>query len=189
MKNKLNLLVILAFIIGIGLACSGGNQQEEANKIIDEANKKLEEAKALMAKTDARSTTLFSAQVQTVAQLNDYKVKMKDEAKSVADDYEKVSNMLKEVSKKFDDVSRMNLVDKYKEYAKFKADEFSKRSEAINIHKGNAQAFVEISEPKEMFSKFNENNKKSDALMKEADELGAKAKKIEEDNKDIFRKI
>ncbi|MBX7169990.1 MAG: hypothetical protein K1X72_03460 [Pyrinomonadaceae bacterium] len=189
MKNKLNLLVILALIIGIGLACGGGNQQEEANKVVDEANKKLEEAKELMAKTDARSTTLFSVPVQTVAQLNDYKAKMKGEAKSIADDYEKVSNMLKDVSKKFDDISRMNLVDKYKEYAKIKADEFAKRSEAINIHKGNAQAFVEISEPKEMFSKFNENNKKSDSLMKEADDLSSKAKKIEEENKDIFRKL
>ena len=187
MKNKLNLLITLALIIGIGLACSGGNQQAEANKLVDEANKKLEEAKDLLAKTDARATKLFSEPLKTVQQLNDYKAKTKGEAKSIADDYEKVAGILKEVSKKFDDASRLNTTDKYKEYAKVKSDEFAKRAEAMNIHKGNAQAFAEITEPKEMFSKFTENNTKSAALMKEADELGAKAKKMEEDNKDLFK--
>lgn len=188
MKNKFNLLAVLAIVFGIGLACSGsiGNQQAEANKLVDEANKKLEEARSLMVKTDQRSQQLFGAKINTVAELNAYKDKMKGEAKEIADDYEKVSTMLKDVSKKFDDASRMNVSDKYKEYAKLKSDEFVKRAEGINIHKGNAQAFVEISEPKQMFAKFDENNKKSADLMKEADAMGEKAKKMEEENKDIF---
>jgi hypothetical protein len=189
MKNKLNLLANLALIIGIGLACSSGNQQEEANKMVAEANKKLEEARELATKTDARASKLFSAPIQSANQLADYKEKMKDEAKNISDDYDKVATMLKEVSKKFDDASHLNVTDKYKEYAKLKSDEFAKRAEAIGIHKGNTQAFVEITEPKQMVAKFDENNKKSGALMKEAEELGTKAKKMEEDNKDLFKQI
>lgn len=189
MKNKFSLLMVLALTIGIGLACGGGNQQAEANKIVEEANKKLEEAKELMTKTDARGAKLFSTPIKTVEQLNEYKEKMKGEAKSISEDYEKVSNMLKEISKKFDEASRLNVTEKYKEYAKIKSDEFAKRAEAIGIHKGNTQAFVEITEPKQMFAKFEENNKKSAGFMKEAEELGAKAKKMEEENKDLFKQV
>jgi hypothetical protein len=187
MKNKLNLLIVLTLIIGIGLACSGGNQQAEANKLVDEANKQLEDAKSLMTKTEKRSEELFGADIKTVAQMTAYKEKMKGEAKEISDDYEKVSTMLKEISKKYDDASRLNVSDKYKEYSKIKSDEFAKRAEAINIHKGNAQAFVEIADAKQMTAKFDENNKKSQAIYKEADDLADKAKKIETENKDIFK--
>lgn len=189
MKNKLNLLAILTLIIGIGLACSGsiGNQQSEANKLVDEANKKLEEARTLMTKTDERSQELFSANLQTVRDLNNYKSKMKNEAKEIADNYEKVAETLKDISKKYDEASRLNVSEKYKEYTKIKSEEFIKRAEAISIHKGNALAFVEISEPKQMVEKFEENNKKSAAMFKEAEEMSEKAKKIETENKEIFK--
>jgi hypothetical protein len=187
MKNKLNLLIMTAVFLGIGLACSSGNQQADANKLVAEANKQLEDAKSLMIKTEKRSEELFGADIKTVTQMNAYKEKMKDEAKGVSDDYEKVSTMLKEISKKYDDASRLNVSDKYKEYSKIKSDEFVKRAEAINIHKGNAQAFVEISDAKQMTAKFDENNKKSQAIYKEADDLADKAKKMEADNKDIFK--
>lgn len=189
MKNKFNFFVILTLMISFGLACSGGNQQAEANKIVEEANKKIEESRELMTKTDVRAVKLFSANVQTTTQMAEYKAKMKDEAKSIADDFEKVVQMLKEVSKKFEDASKLNVVDKYKEYAKLKSDEFAKRAEAISAHKGNSQAFIDINDPKEMFGKFDENNKKSEGFMKEAEDLSAKAKKMEEENKDLFKQI
>lgn len=187
MKNKFNLLSVLALIIAVSLACTGGNQQGEANKLVDEANKKLETAKTLMNKTEERSEKLFGKEIQTVAQMNIYKEKMKGEAKEIADDYEKVSTMLKEISKKYDEASQLKVSDKYKEYTKIKSDEFAKRAEAISTHKRNAQAFVDISDSKQMTEKFAENNKTSAALYQEADELADKARKMETDNKDIFK--
>jgi uncharacterized membrane-anchored protein YhcB (DUF1043 family) len=186
-NNKINAILIILGAILLGLACSSANQQEEANKIIDAANKKLDEAKALYTKTDARNTDLFSAKVQTVGQLQAYKASKNGEAKSIADDFEKTGQMLKDVAKQYDDVSRMNVNDKYKEYAKLKSDEFYKRAEAVDVRKGNAQAFMEIDDYKTMVSKFDENNKKSDQLFKDADDIETKAKKIEDDNKDIFK--
>jgi hypothetical protein len=188
--NKLNILIVLIITVFIALACSGAsNQQAEANKVVAEANKKLEEARSLMVATEARNNTLFSANIQTNAQLQAYQDRMAKEAREIIADYEKISETLKDISKKYDDVSRMNVSDKYKEYTKIKSEEFAIRAEAINVSKGNAQAFSEIDDPKTMLAKFKENNDKSAKLFKDADEIGAKAKKIEDENKDLFKEV
>jgi hypothetical protein len=188
-QNKFNLFAALAITIFISLACSGGSQQAEANKIVAEANKKLEEARALITKTDERNTALFDENIQTNAQLKSYKERKADEAKAIISDYEKVSDALKDISGKYADVSRMNVSDKYKEYTKIKAEEFALRAEAVTASKGNAQAFNELDDARKMVARFKENNEKSAKLFKDADELGAKAKKIEEENKDIFKEV
>jgi hypothetical protein len=187
-SNKFNAVLIVLGAILLGLACSsGGDQMAEANKIIDAANKKLEDAKALYVKTDSRNTDLFNAKVQTVGQLQAYKNSKSGEAKAISDDFEKIGQMLKDVAKQYDDVSRMNVNEKYKEYAKLKSDEYVKRAEAVDIRKGNAQAFMEIDDYRTMVAKFDENNKKSDKLFTDAGEIEAKSKKIEDENKDIFK--
>ena len=186
-QNKLNAIFIILVAIAIGLACSSSDQKAEANKIVDQANKKLDEAKDLYEKTEKRNKELFSVNVQNDRQLQAYKFLKSDEAKSIVADYERTSEMLKDISKQYDDISRMNLNEKYKDYAKLKSDEFVKRAEAVNIRKGNAQAFAEIDDPKTMTAKFDENNTKSDKLFKDAEDIATKAKKIEDENKEIFR--
>lgn len=188
-QNQINAIFIVLLALVIGLACNsgGGEQIAEANKAVDQANKKLDEAKELYGKTETRNTALFNANIKTLQQLFYYKAKMGDEAKSIVSDYEKVTEMLKDVSKQYDDISRMNLNEKYKDYAKLKSEEFAKRAEAVTIRKGNAQAFTEIDDPRTMTTKFDENNAKSDRLFKDAEDLSAKAKKVEEDNKEVFK--
>jgi len=184
--NKFNALFIIIAGLALVIGC-GGDQQAEANKIVSEANKKLDEAKELMTKTESRNTTLFSASIQTVGQLQAYKNKMAGEAKEIVGSYEKIGDMLKAIAKQYDDISRMNVNDTYKEYTKIKSEEFNKRAEAVNIRKGNAQAFIEIDDPKTMTSKFDANNEKSTKIFGEADELQEKATKIEKDHADIFK--
>ncbi len=186
-QNKLNAILLILVAVAISLACSGTNQTDEANRLVDVANKKLDEAKELYGKTEKRNSELFSPNIQTVQQLQNYKSNKSGEAKSIVADYEKVSEMLKDISKQYDDVSRMKLDEKYKDYAKLKSDEFAKRAEAVGIRKGNAQAFAEIDDPRTMTAKFDENNSRSDRLFKDAEDISAKAKKIEEENKDIFK--
>ena len=186
-QNKLNAIFIILVAIAVGLACNSSNQQAEANKIVDQANKKLDEAKDLYEKTEKRNKELFSVNVQNDRQLQAYKFLKSDEAKSIVAEYERASEMLRDISKQYDDISRMNLNEKYKDYAKLKSDEFVKRAEAVNIRKGNAQAFAEIDDAKTMLAKFDENNTKSDKLFKDAEDIATKAKKIEDENKDIFR--
>src|SRR5262249_10239582 len=132
-------------------------------------------------------TALFSAKIRTRQELDDYKAQKSSEAKSIVGDYEKLAGMLKDISRQYDDVSRMNLDEKYKDYARLKSDEFTKRAEAIAVRKGNAQAFAEIDNPDTMLAKFDENNSKSDRLFKDAEDIASKAKKMEDENKEIFR--
>lgn len=188
-QNKVNILFVLLITAFVALACSGGDQQAEANKIVADANKKLEEARTLMVATEARNKTLFSANIQTTSQLAAYKNRMSGEAKEIVTNYEKISETLKDISKKYDDVSRMKVSDKYKEYTKIKSEEFAKRADAVAVQKGNAQAFADIDDPKTMLDKFKENNEKSEKLFKDADELAEKAKKIEDENKEIFKEV
>ena len=187
LNNKLNTLIVLfaAFMLVVG--CSGGTQQAEANKIVDQANKKLDETKEQYAKVEARNTALFGVNVQTVAQLRFYKNKMESEAKSIVAEYERVAESLKDIAKQYDEISRLNVDEKYKEYAKLKSDEYAKRADAVGIRKGNAQAFAEIDDPRTLLAKFDENNTKSDRLFKDAEDISTKAKKIEEDNKEVFK--
>ncbi|MFT3745505.1 MAG: hypothetical protein QM785_14585 [Pyrinomonadaceae bacterium] len=188
LNNKLNTLLVLIIAMFIALGCSGsGTQQAEANAIVDKANKKLEETKTDYAKVETRNSSLFSANIQTVNQLRGYKVIAGSEAKSIVADYERIAGSLKDIAKQYDEISRLNVEEKYKEYAKLKSDEFAKRSEAVDVRKGNAQAFAEIDDPRILLAKFDENNNKSDRLFKDAEEIATKAKKIEEDNKEIFK--
>ena len=184
--HQLNAVLAIIFAVALGLACSGGNQTAEANKVVGQANKKLEEAKELLSETENRSLNLFGADIQTVRQLQAYKANKNAEAKSIVGNYEKISEMLKQIAKQYDDISQMNVSEKYKSYAKLKSDEFVKRAEVMNIRKGNAQAFMEIDDYKTMTAKFNENNSKADRIFKDAEEMGEKAKKIEEENEKLF---
>ena len=186
-QNKFNAICIIIVAAFLALACSGAAQNEEAKKTVDQANKKLDEAKQLYAAAETRNTKLFDVNINTIAQLQDYKANKSGEAKSIVADYEKVSAMLKDVSRQYDDISRMNLSEKYKDYAKLKSDEYAIRAEAVAVRKGNAQAFLEIDDPSAMMTKFDENNSKSDRLFKDAEDTAAKARKIEEENKDLFR--
>lgn len=186
-QNKFNAIFIILAAIIAGLACGGAAQTEEANILVDRANKKLDEAKELYAAVETRNSELFDADINTVAQLQDYKANRSREAQAIVQDYEKVSGMLKDVSRQYDDISRMNLSEKYKDYAKLKSDEYALRAEAVAVRKGNAQAFLEIDDPRAMMTKFDENNSKSDRLFKDAEDIAAKARKMEEQHKDLFR--
>jgi len=185
--NKLNASIIIIAALFIIIGCSSADQQGEANKVVDTANKKLDDAKDLYSKTETRNTALFNVNIQTIPQFIYYKTKVAGEAKSIVADYEKVSEMLKDVSKQYDDISRMNVNEKYKEYAKIKSNEFATRAEAVAVRKGNAQGLAEIDDYRILMQKFKENNDKSDKLFKDAEDTAAKAKKIEEENKEIFK--
>lgn len=185
-SGKQNLVWAVCALLFAVLACGNGNQQTEANKKVEEANRKLEDAKMLLAKNDERNRKLFSANVQTETELAEYKKAKNNEAEEIVADYEKVSAMLREISQIFDEVSRMNLNEKYKEYAKLKSDEFAKRAEAIAFRKGNAEAFIEIDDQKRMTKRFDENNTKADKLFNEAEEIRKKSKKLEDENRDLF---
>jgi len=177
--------ILIAVFIGNALAC-GINQQAEANKLFGEANQLIVKTNILITKTEEKNQKLFDADVQTVEELAAYKIKMKDEAQGIIENYTRISEMLKEIATKFDQTAKMNVPEIYKEYAATKSAEFAKRAEAFTVRKGNAQVFIETDLPKQMTDKFDENNSRFEKLIKEAAEFGEAATHIENENRDIF---
>lgn len=184
-KTVIKVLIIFA-IFGVIYGCGNGDAQTEARKLVSEINIKIVELSELLTITEKRNKSLFGANIQTTDELADYKKNKSGEAKSIIADYEKIFESLKEISKLFDDVSRMDLNPKFKEYAKLKSDEFMKRAEAVNVRKGNAQAFLEIDDQQKMTTRFDENNTKSDRIFGEAEEISRKAREMENENKNLF---
>lgn len=185
-QNSINIALSILLLAVAALAC-GGYQTAEADKLVDDANKSVDAAKEMVIKTEARNTKLFSVDIKTVAQLQYYKAQMKDEAQDIAADFAKAAELATEAGKKFSAAAKLNLPDKYKEYLDLKAQEFARRAEALNVRKGNAQAFVDYTDIAVMNKRFNENNSKSEKLYGDADELAKKAEKLHDDNKEIFK--
>lgn len=183
--HKINILAAVLITLALVLACSS-DQQAEANKIVVEANAELVQVRDMLKQAESRNNQLFDANITSPADLKAYRTKMAGEAKEIVESYEKISAKLKEISGKFDGISKMNVSEMYKEYAKTKADEFAKRAEAVGIAKGNAQAFIDAADTKSMTDKFEENNTMTAKLFAEAGELGEKATRIETDNPKLF---
>lgn len=185
MKCRFYKFILTAAFVGIGLAC-GANQQAEANKLVAEANKLIGKTDILINQTETRNQKLFDADVQTAEELAAYKIKMKDEAQGIIENYTQISDSLKEIANNFDKAAQMNVTEIYQEYAATKSECFAKRAEAFGIRKGNAQVFIEIDSPKIMTDKFDENNSRFEKLIKEAAEFGEAATRIEIENRDFF---
>lgn len=186
-KRKTADKILIIFVISaLFYGCKNGDQLAEASKLVSEIHKKIVETEELLTTTEKRNKSLFGANIHTTEELADYKKNKSVEAQSLIEDYEKIYELLKEISKLFDDISRMNLNPKYKEYAKLKSDEYSKRAEAVNIRKGNAQAFLEIDDQQKMTSRFDENTTKSNKIFNEADKIGRNAQILETENRDVF---
>jgi len=186
MKCRFYKFILTAVLIGSGLAACSLNQQAEANILVSEANNLIGETDFLIIETEERNQKLFDADIQTVEELAAYKIKMKDEAQGIIKNYTRISEMLKEIANKFDRTAQMNVREFYKDYAAAKSEEFAKRAEAFETRKGNAQVFIEFDSPNGMTDKFDENNSRFEQLIKEADEFGETAKKIEIENRDFF---
>jgi hypothetical protein len=177
---------ITALLIGAGLACGGADGQREAGRLVGEAQKLLEKTDVLIKKTEARNRKLFDADVQTAEELAAYRIKMKPEAASIVENYMKASEQLRRIAEIFDRAAALDVAETYQNYARTKADEFYRRAEAFEARRGNAQIFIESGSPNGMTGKFDENNSLFEKLLREAEDLNAAAKNIENENRDFF---
>jgi len=180
--------ILTALLVGAGIAC-GGNQQSEANKLVGETNKLIEKTDSLIKKTEARNQKLFDADVRTPEGLAAYKIKMKPEAEEIIENYAKASEMLRQIVKNFEKTNALDVPEIYRNYLKTKAGEFEKRAAAYDVRKGNAQAFIEHDSAEPMTRIFDENNSRFEQMLREAEELNAAAKDIENENRDFFAEL
>ena len=187
LKGKRSVLtIILAGLIGLNPACDVG-QTDEANKFIDEANAIIEKNKATVEKAANLFGDLLGEKMTQAEDLEEYKAENKarfDEVVSLTEESEKNFG---EAAGKFEQASKVQADEKFMEYSGLKAQEFRKRAEIQKTTAGYIKAFLAEPDAPKADQLTVDNNKKTADLLKEADDLGAKADKIITDNPDVFK--
>lgn len=198
-SKKLNLLVIALILLAVNLGCnfSCGNSAEinteqvaeEANKLVREGNAIVEKANQAVTKADALSNELFSSEnLQKVEDVEKYKDSNKAKFDELIKLREDVAKSLEEAATKFEQVSKMSVNDKFKEYNRLLAQQFKKSAEINRADAAFNKAYLAEKDPEKHSSMFLEFNKKDAEMRKEFSDLQGKAAKIKNDNPDVFKK-
>lgn len=184
-QTKRNAIFALAVLLAFVLACSGGNETDQANKLVEEGNAAINEGNKLATEAGAKNDSIFDQ--LSADDFEGSKERLTPTAREAVDGLTKSSAKYREASKKFDEASKLKIDDKFKEYLSLKSQEFAKRADQMDIGKGNAQALLDSSDMQALMTKINENRTKYQALDKESKDLEAKADKIRTDNKDKIK--
>jgi hypothetical protein len=178
-------LVALSLLVLVVLACRGGgsmsNDTDKANKLVDEGNAAVQEAKKFAADAEDKKNQIMQMDIRRLAEA---RVRA---AEAVAS-YDKAAEKCKEAAQKYDEASRLQINDNFKQYLILKVREYNKRAEMVDTAKGTPQALIESTNRSSFVIRANSNNAKVDQLSKEADNIGAQAEKIQKDNPDLFKK-
>jgi hypothetical protein len=178
-QTKRNMLLALAVMIAFVLACGSGDM-EKANKLVEEGNVAIKEGNRLALEGGPKHDRLF-AEAKALT-FDEDKERLKGTAQEAVDALNKSAEKYREASKKFDEASKLKVDDKFKEYLTLKSQEFVKRAEQVELAKGNAQDFLDSSDPVSLMTKVNANQPRVETLKKESDDLEAKAKKISDES-------
>ena len=169
------------FFLAVVLACGSTDETDKANKLVNEGNKAIEEGKKLAASAEAKKSKMLQT---NVAQLSDARTT----ANEAIRDYDQAQEKVKEAAAKFEEASKLQINDKFKEYLSLKVKEFNKRAELLEALKAIPQALIDSQNRQSFISRANEATQKAERLSKEADDLEAQADKIQSDNPNSIKK-
>src|SRR5580765_7156132 len=179
--RSLTALVLLVLAI---LACkntSTPNETDKANKLVDEGNAAVQDAKKAVSDAEAKKDQMMKTDIRRLAEA---RVRA---AEAIAA-YDKAAEKCKAAAAKYDEASRLQVSDKFKQYLMLKVKEYNKRAEMVEAAKGTPQALIESTNRSSFVIRANSNNSKVDQLYKEAEDIGAQAEKLQKDNPDLFKK-
>jgi hypothetical protein len=181
-SQHLKPLLALAILVAAVLACSSGKNSEvdKANKLVDEGNAAVQEAKKHVTEAEDKKSQMLKTNVSQLAQARVLA------AESVAA-YDRAKDKCKEAAQKYDEASRLKINEKFRDYLILKAKEYNKRAEVVDTAKDTPQAVIESTNRSSFVIRANANNQKVAQLVKEADDLGAQADKLQKDNPNIFK--
>ncbi len=172
-------------LICFGFACSG--QMNEANKLVDEANAIIKSYNSDSTKSGQLMTELLGENLKKAEDIDEYKKDNKakfDELVGLNDKLEKAGA---DATAKFDQASKLDLDDKFKEYLTLKAQEMRKRSELDKQTTTFVKTFLDTKETDKLDALIADFNKNSADTQKAADEIMEKANKITKDNPGVFK--
>ena len=174
-------VLLIAAIWACGNSTSNTDDRDKANKLVDEGNAAVDQMKKFVVDAKAKQDEMMHTDVRRLAEA-------RARAAEAIAAYDNAAAKCKEAASKFDEASRLNVADKFKQYLILKTKEFNKRAELIQAAKDTPQALIESTNRSSFQNRVNSNQSKIDQLYKEAEDLGAQADKIYKDNPDIFKK-
>lgn len=174
-------VLLIAVIWACGNTSTNSGDLDKANKLVDEGNAAVQEAKNAVTDAEAKKDQMMKTDIRRLAEA---RVRA---AEAIAA-YDKAAEKCKAAAAKYDEASRLQISDKFKQYLILKSKEYNKRAEMVETAKGNPQALIESTNRSSFVIRANSNNAKVDQLYKEAEDLGAQAEKIQKENPDIFKK-
>lgn len=173
-------VLLIAAIWACG-STTAPSETDQANKLVDEGNAAVQDAKKFVSDAEAKKDQMMKTDIRRLAEA---RVRA---AEAIAA-YDKAAEKCKEASQKYDQASRLQISDKFKQYLMLKVKEYTKRAEMVEAAKGTPQALIESTNRSSFVIRANSNNSKVDQLYKEAEDIGAQAEKLQKDNPDIFKK-
>ena len=66
-RNVLGTFIAIAIMLGVVLACSGGDETEKANKLVDEGNSAVQDGKKFMTDAQEKITTMMGTDFKHLA--------------------------------------------------------------------------------------------------------------------------
>jgi hypothetical protein len=174
-------VLLIAVIWACGNSTNTTDDLAKANKLVDEGNAAVDQVKKFFEEADTKKEQMMHTDRRHVAEARVLA------AGSVAA-YDKAAEKCKEAASKFDEASRLQISDKFKQYLILKTKEFNKRAELMTAGKDTPQALIESTNWSSFANRANSNQTKVEGLLKEANALGEQADKIQKDNPDIFKK-
>jgi hypothetical protein len=161
-------------------------ETEKGNKLIDAANVSVKDANDKLESVSNRVEQLDEA----VDKVEDEEglAKLRNEAKAIIADLEKARDSYTDGGNKFLEASKLKVPDKMKEYWDTKGQELKKRGEMSAALAGVPQALINSENREAYHQQSREAFTKFQGLQKDANDLDAKANKIYEENKALFRK-
>ena len=178
------ILCVCALALGFAAACNF-YETDKANKLVDAANTSIKDANDKAEKGINKLDELDTAvkQIEDEATLE----KARATAKSIIADLEKAKDGFTDAGNKFEEASKLKLQDKFKEYLETKGKEMKKRGELAAALLSKPQALIDSTNQEDYQKKLEPVGAKVQSLQKEADDLAAKADKIYEENKAMFK--
>ncbi len=183
MKRKLFILITAVCLV-FTAACNM-YEIDKANKLVDEANKSINEANAGINGSTEKLVAMENA-VQRIRSDEDLEAQQ-SVAKGIITTLEQTRDQYKNAGDKFESASKLKLPEKFKEYLDSKAKEMKKRGEVADAMIGEPQALINSDGKADYEQKVETVVAKFKSLKKEADDLEAKADKIYEENKSLFK--
>jgi chromosome segregation ATPase len=174
---------LLALLISTCLIVSCG-ELNRANRLIEDSNNAVKESEKYAVEAEAKLKQLDSSQ----ADFPSNREQLEGTSKEAIELLDRAARKLREAAANYEAASQAKIDDKLKEYLALKSQEFNKHVEHLEAAMDIPKAVMDtsINDIPALKARRADINTRIEKLKKEWEDLAARAKKIQEENKDKF---